>query len=134
MEEIRKWENKLDNFEKANAQLQKALQQNDFNDLEREGVIQRFEFTFELAWKTLQDYIEAMGHEDVKGPRKVIKRAFADNIISDGQGWINMLESRHESVHTYSEPSIIKIFNDIKSLYGKLLNDLVVELKSQRSL
>jgi nucleotidyltransferase substrate binding protein (TIGR01987 family) len=134
MEEISKWENKLENFEKANAQLQKALLQKDYNDLEREGVIKRFEFTFELGWKTLQDYIEAIGHEDVKGPRKVIKRAFADNIISDGQGWINMLDSRLESVHTYSEPTIIKIFDDIKSLYGKLLNDLVIELKSQNSI
>lgn len=126
-----KWMNKFENFEKANAQLQKALLQKDFNDLEREGLIQRFEFTFELAWKTLQEYHACNGHEEVKGPRKVIKQAFADNLITDGQGWINMMESRHESVHTYNEPSIIKIFDDIKNIYGKLLNDLAVELKKQ---
>ncbi len=131
MFENNKWVNKLENLEKANSQLQKALLQIEFNDLEREGLIQRFEFTFELAWKTLQEYFECNGHEEVKGPRKVIKQAFADNFILDGQGWINMLKSRHESVHTYNEPSIIKIFDDIKNVYGKLLNDLVRELKNQ---
>jgi nucleotidyltransferase substrate binding protein (TIGR01987 family) len=128
MEEI-KWKNKLENLENANAQLQKALLKTEFNDLEREGVIQRFEFTFELAWKTLQAYFEDNGHKNIRGPKSVIKQAFADNLITDGQGWINMLDSRHLSVHTYNEPSIIKIFDDIQNLYGKLLNDLVMELK-----
>ncbi len=124
-----KWKNKLENFENANAQLQKALEQKQFNDLEREGVIQRFEFTFELAWKTLQAYHESNGHEEIRGPRKCIKQAFADHLITDGHGWINMMESRHKSVHTYNEPSIVKIFEDIKTLYGKLFNDLISALK-----
>jgi nucleotidyltransferase substrate binding protein (TIGR01987 family) len=129
-----KWKNKLENLEKANLQLQKALSQIYFNDLEREGVIQRFEFTFELAWKTLQAYHEDNGHEEAKGPKKVIKQSFADNLIKDGHGWINMLESRQKSVHTYSEPSIIKIFDDIKNIYGSLFNDLIIELKKQSDL
>lgn len=127
----KKWINKLENFEKANAQLQKALLQTEFNDLEREGLIQRFEFTFELAWKTLQDYHEDNGHEDVRGPRKVIKQAFADNLISDGQSWINMMDSRNDSVHTYSEPSIIKIFDDVRNIYAELLNNLILKLRKE---
>lgn len=126
-----KWQYKFENLEKANAQLQKALLQSHFNDLEREGVIQRFEFTFELGWKTLQAYFESNGHDDVRGPRKVLKQAFADNLISDGQGWINMMECRNETVHTYNEPSIIKVFDDIKNTYGELLNDLVAKLKRE---
>ncbi len=82
MEEL-KWGKQFGNLEKANLHLQKALSQNDFNDLEREGVIQRFEFTFELAWKNLQAYLEDNGHVEVKGPKKVIKQSFAEF----NQGW-----------------------------------------------
>jgi nucleotidyltransferase substrate binding protein (TIGR01987 family) len=70
--------------------------------LEKEGVIQRFEYTFELAWKTLKDYLEGGGLVITPiTPRQVIKEAFAAKVIPDGVVWVNMLDHRNLLSHTY---------------------------------
>lgn len=61
--------------------------QNELSELEQEGLIQRFEYTHELAWKTLQDLFKEKGYEDAVGPNPVLKRAFSDGFITDGEGW-----------------------------------------------
>lgn len=73
------------------------------NPLEKEGVIQRFEYCFELAWKTVKDYMEASGVVfDVVMPRQVIKDAFAAKVLEDGATWIAMLDHRNLLAHTYN--------------------------------
>jgi len=106
MKETR-WQQRFENFERAFILLQQTFVEkplSHFSILEKEGIIQRFEYTYELAWKTLKDYLLFSGIElDPITPRAVIKAGFAANIIQDGQGWINMLEHSNDMSHTYDE-------------------------------
>ncbi len=79
-------------------------------------MIQRFEFTFELAWKTLKDYFKAVD-VNVIGPRDSIEQAFADEIIMDGETWMKMLDARNKTTHTYKESDADKIAADIKNKF-----------------
>lgn len=129
MEENLRWKERFESFCKALLQLETGLQQKEFSVLEKDGVIKRFEFTFELAWKTLQDVLTDRGYPDIKGPKPVIKQAFRDEIITDGQAWIDMLNDRNKSTHLYDETSARAIFDKIQIEYLKLLTDLKIILK-----
>ncbi len=99
-----RWKQRFQNFDRAFLLLREALQRKPeaLSMLEKEGVIQRFEYTFELAWKTLKDYLEESGLViSPVTPREVIKQAFAAKILPDGQVWINMLDNRNLLTHTY---------------------------------
>jgi nucleotidyltransferase substrate binding protein (TIGR01987 family) len=103
-EDIR-WKQRLDNYCRSYSQLNKAvLAHNDQpdNELIQMALVKSFEMTFELAWKTMKDYLKFNGI-DVKLPREVIKQAFANDIIVDGQMWIDMLENRNVMAHVYDE-------------------------------
>lgn len=122
--EKERWEERFENYCKALRKLEEALHQKEFSVLEKDGVIQRFEFTMELAWKTIQDILNSRGYPDLKGPKPVIKQAFKDGIIANGQEWINMLEDRNKSVHLYDETLALSIFGKIQLQYFGLLADL----------
>jgi nucleotidyltransferase substrate binding protein (TIGR01987 family) len=99
-----RWQQRLTNFERALRLLREAMAEGPeaLNQLEKEGVIQRFEYCFELAWKTMKDYMEASGVVfDVVMPRQVIKDAFAAKVLNDGATWIAMLDHRNLLSHTY---------------------------------
>ncbi|KJS21205.1 MAG: nucleotidyltransferase [Clostridiaceae bacterium BRH_c20a] len=87
------------------------------NDLLRDGLIQRFEFTFELAWKTLKSIFEDEGLTGLNSPKTVLKEAFAAQIITDEELWLNILSDRNTTAHIYSEQLAIKICNNIKEKY-----------------
>lgn len=129
--EIR-WEQRFENFEKAFLQLKNAIARFDsLDDLSKEGLIQRFEYTFELAWKTLKDYLESKG-VIAKFPREVIKNAFQTNLINNGEIWIDMLEKRNLPAHTYDKKNFDEALNTIlKSYYTEILN-LYNLLKSEQ--
>ena len=100
-----RWQQRLVNFERALRLLREAMAEGPdaLNQLEKEGVIQRFEYCFELAWKTVKDYMEASGVVfDVVMPRQVIKDAFAAQVLNDGASWIAMLDHRNLLAHTYN--------------------------------
>ena len=102
--EIR-WQQRLASFERALNLLREAMLNGPaaLNQLEKEGVIQRFEYCFELGWKTSKDYMEANGFVfAVVMPRQVLKEAYAAKIIADGEAWIAMLDHRNLLSHTYS--------------------------------
>ncbi|WP_353079460.1 nucleotidyltransferase substrate binding protein [Synechococcus lacustris] len=102
--EIR-WQQRLASFERALSLLREAMLNGPaaLNQLEKEGVIQRFEYCFELGWKTSKDYMEANGFVfAVVMPRQVLKEAYAAKIIADGEAWIAMLDHRNLLSHTYS--------------------------------
>jgi len=104
MSEDIRWKQRLQNFDRAFVLLHEALERGPdvLSLLEKQGVIQRFELAFELAWKTLKDYFEAGGVViSPVTPRQVIKEAFAAKVISDGQVWITMLDNRNLLSHTY---------------------------------
>ena len=105
-------------------QLNAAAARNDLNELEREGMIQRFEYCYELAWKTLQDLLTAKGYVDIKGPSPVLKQAFKDGYLDDADGWKLMRESRQLTSHTYDEATAIEIARNIKNKFCGLLDAL----------
>jgi nucleotidyltransferase substrate binding protein (TIGR01987 family) len=100
-----RWQQRFDNLKRAHRRLLWALemqQQDPENDLIRMAVIKAYEFTFELGWKTLKDFLAYNGI-DAKLPREVLKQAFATGLLSDGQLWIDMLEERNLMAHTYDD-------------------------------
>ncbi len=95
-----RWQQRFDNFDRALGLLREALANGPaaLNQLEKEGVVQRFEYTLELAWKTIKDYLEESGVVlTAVTPRQVIKDAFAARILTDGQAWIDMVDHRNLS-------------------------------------
>lgn len=106
--------------------LQEALNEENTNDIVIDGVLHRFEFSFELAWKTMKDYLEYMGILEKTGsPREVIKSAFQYQLIQNGEDWIEMMLSRNALSHIYDEEESRKIYYKVKEKYAKLLEDLV---------
>jgi len=87
------------------------------NDLLRDGLIKRFEFTFELAWKTLKSIFEDEGLTGLNSPKTVLKEAFAAQIITDEELWLTILSDRNATAHIYSEQLAIKICSNIKEKY-----------------
>lgn len=132
MEDIR-WKQRFENFERAFILLRNVFdKEGEFSELEKEGIIQRFEYTFELAWKTLKDYLESSGivFEEIT-PRTVIKQAFESNIIKDGELWIKMLIQRNLLSHTYNQERFNEAIKKIQSEYIDLLDDFYMFLKGK---
>jgi len=84
----------------------------------KEGVLQRFEFTHELAWKVMKDYLVHEGHQNITGSRSASRQAFAVGLIAgDGQIWMDMIESRNRTVHTYDEQIRQEEFTKVTQRY-----------------
>lgn len=129
-----RWKQRFENYERAFLLLKEAFEKDpaEMSDLEKEGVIQRFEYTFELAWKTLKDYLLYSGVVlDQITPRSVIKQAFAAKMIEDGLTWINMLEQRNLMSHTYDSESFETVFSNISGSYLVALEQLYTWLKTR---
>jgi len=123
-----RWVQRFENFSKAYRQFDAAMQ--DFDNLsilEKEGLIQRFEYTFELAWKTLKDYLEYQ-QVAVSFPREVIKAGFHHGLIQDGEIWMNMLEKRNLLAHTYDEERVHTAIAMIKDGYYEAISQLYRDL------
>jgi nucleotidyltransferase substrate binding protein (TIGR01987 family) len=129
-----RWKQRLENFERAFLLLKKAFEKDpaEMSDLEKEGVVQRFEYTFELAWKTLHDYLVYSGVSfDQITPRSIIKQAFAAKIIKDGQTWMDMLEQRNLMSHTYDSQIFEAVFSSISQHYLAALEQVFTWLKEK---
>jgi nucleotidyltransferase substrate binding protein (TIGR01987 family) len=115
-----RWKQRFSNFKKAYEHLNSGIKianERDLSNLEEQGLIQAFEFTFELAWKTLKDYLEYQKVE-VKFPRGVIKSAFKYDLIDDGEIWLSMLDKRNLMAHTYDEKTAQIAYNLIVSEFS----------------
>lgn len=122
-----RWKQRLTNFNRAFALLREALANGPsaLSALEKEGAIQRFECTFELAWKVLNDYLEAEGATVVPlPPRQVIKEAFAAKLLTDGQTWIDMLDQRNLLSHNYDERVFADAVNHVAQRFLPALAEL----------
>ena len=118
---------KIQNFEKALQRLKEAVERAK-DDLDKDGVIQRFEFTVELLWKTLKAILEYQGIE-CYSPRNCIKEAFKANIINDDEIILDMLGDRIKSPHIYNEQTSEEIFERIKNVYVGYLDKLDLKTK-----
>ncbi len=130
------WQQRFMNFKKALAKLSEVFddqeQEEELSELEVEGMIQRFEYTFELAWKTLQDLLRFKGYLDISGPSPVLEQAFQDGYIADAEGWKAMKKSREISSHTYNSEIAEEIAYSVRHAYYKLLTDLAYRLEVER--
>ncbi len=132
MEQDIRWKQRFANYEKALDKLSDAIETYGLNpdDIVKEGIIQRFEFTHELAWKVMKDYFEYEGNQNITGSRTATKIAFNNGIIENGQGWMNMIESRNKAVHTYQEEILSVEFNNIVETYLQLFIDFSKKMKT----
>jgi len=120
-----KLESLLSQLKNAYARFKEVMEK-EKTDIVRDSAIQRFEFTFELAWKTMKAYVEEKGAR-VLFPKDAIKEAFRARIISDGDGWLDMLETRNMTSHIYGEVMAEKVYTRLKN-YLPLIESLIKEL------
>ena len=128
-----RWLQRYSNFHKACQRLIEVTEGNitvdDLSELEQEGLVQRFEYTFELSWKVLQDLLIYKGYEFMFGPNGTLKMAFEDGLISDHDGWRQMAKSRNMLSHVYDEEEADAIVRLIFSSYAPLLKSLDEKLE-----
>jgi nucleotidyltransferase substrate binding protein (TIGR01987 family) len=106
MPEDVRWKQRFDNFQRALHQLTRAIrlmEERPLSDLEQQGLIQWFEFTHELAWNVLKDYLEMEGIQGLVGSRSTVREAFKRGLVSDGEAWMDMIEKCNLSSHTYNQ-------------------------------
>lgn len=121
---------KKEDFLNAFERLKEALEQEP-TEIVIDGILHRFEFTFELAWKLIKSYLEYMGITETTGsPRETIQNGFKQGIIEDGEEWINMMLARNSLSHIYDEKSSREIYNKIKTNYIKLFVKLKEKLEN----
>ena len=128
---MKRYEERKEDYSKALERLVEALEEQE-TELNIDAVLHRFEFTFELAWKTMKDYLEYIGVIERTGsPREVIKSAFSFGIIENGEEWINMMLAKNELSHLYDEETSRKIYYNIKEIYINLLKELKNKLEEK---
>ena len=115
-----RWIQRFANFQKAFSQLTKFIDKAELSELEEQGLIKAFEYTFELAWTTLKDFLEYRGQSEIYGSRDAIRKAFQLNLIDDGEDWMDMLISRNRTSHTYNKETADEICRAVKNVYYSL--------------
>lgn len=126
-----RWKQRFSNFKKTFNQLEKFLKKGTLNDLEEQGLIQAFEYTYELAWKTLQDLLHDKGFKNIFGPKPVIRKSFNIGLIDYGKGWLVMHDSRNMATHTYEQSIAQIIGNDIRKSFFGLFKSLKSRLEKE---
>lgn len=129
MDELKemRWKQRFINYEKSYKLLSKYINQSIMTELEKAGIIQLFEISFELSWKLMKDYLESQGIV-AKSPRETIKQAYQIGLIDNGHTWIDALADRNLTVHTYDEKLVEKMIEDIMHIYFPELNKLYEKL------
>ncbi|MFO7877697.1 MAG: nucleotidyltransferase substrate binding protein [Desulfovermiculus sp.] len=112
-----RWIQRFENFCKAFAQLSKFIEKKELSELEEQGLIQAFEYTYELAWNTIKDFYEHQGEAGIQGSRDAIRLAFRRQLIENGDVWMRMIQSRALTSHTYNEDTARKIASEILNEY-----------------
>jgi len=101
-----RWQQRFSNFRRAFASLTAAVglaRARPLSDLEKQGLIQVFEFTHELAWNVMRDYFAYQGNTAITGSRDAVREAFSKGLLDDGEGWMEMPQSRNLTSHTYNQ-------------------------------
>jgi len=124
-----RWRQRFNNFTKALSQLDKFIAKGDeLNELETQGMIQAFEYNFELAWNVIKDYYEYQGATDIQGSRDAFRLAFNRGLNTEGEAWMNMVQSRTKTSHTYNEDTANEIAEAILEKYHGLFKVLHARL------
>ena len=118
------------NYKKALDKLQRIIDEPEVNDYRLDALIQRFEFTYELAWKLIKAWLEYKGIE-ARTPRDCFREAFAADLIQEGEGWMDMLVDRNLTSHTYEEKDARKIGKNIEEVHFLLLSQLIPAIEER---
>lgn len=118
-----RWKQRFQNFEKAFLFFETTVEKESYTPIEVGGLVQAFEFTFELGWKTIKDFLYEQGL-NTNFPREAIKEGFRTQIIEDGHVWLHMLEKRNELSHTYNEEVASQAVEIIKYRYYQAIEQV----------
>lgn len=119
-----RWIQRFTNFSKAMKHLENALQIPNPDIIQKAGIIQFFEMSFELAWNMVKDYLEEQGFVDIKSPRIALKKAFEMGMLENGHDWMDLLQDRNLTAHTYDEQKATEMEQLISNKYFPLLRAL----------
>jgi len=148
MEKDIRWHQRFSNYRKAIQKLNRAveiiladinkeanLNEEDMaiDEMLKEGLIQRFEYTHELAWNVMKDYAEYQGNNNIKGSRDATREAFKMGLIADADDWMDMLKSRNDTSHTYNSETADEIYNKIVHTYQPLFIGFEEKMETLRS-
>ena len=128
-----RWIQRFNHFTKALSQLGEAVtlaQKRPLSKLEKQGLIQAFEFTHELAWNTLKDFLEERGVQNLYGSKDTTREAFKAGLIENGEAWMNMIQSRNLTSHTYDEATAAQIVSAIRNTYFAEFEALRMKLEN----
>ncbi len=131
-----RWIQRFNQYQRALARLREAVElarQRPLSDIEQQGLIQAFEFTHELAWKVLKDFLESRGVTNLYGSRDTTREAFRAGLLADGEVWMQMIESRNLTSHTYNESVATQIAEAVQNVYFEQLEALVDRLEQLRA-
>jgi nucleotidyltransferase substrate binding protein (TIGR01987 family) len=126
-----RWKQRFANFENAFKVFKIAIKDYENpSDLEKEGTVQRFEFTHELAWKVMKDFLLDKGLLGIIGSKDATRLAFQNEIIEDGQIWMDMIDSRNKTVYTYHGNILDVEYHKIKNIYFPLIEKFNAKMKT----
>ena len=123
-----RWKQRLQNWNRALAQLTRFMQRDALHELEEQGLIQSFEYNHELAWNTQKDFLQDQGFTELFGSKNVAKKAFEIGLIKNGELWLDMIKSRNLTSHTYNEAITRQIVDAIVHQYFAELCELNTKL------
>ena len=126
-----RWQQRFNNYKKALHQLSQFIAHKNLNDLEKQGLIQAFEYTHELAWKTLNDFLKNKGYNELYGSKDATREAFKIGLIQKGDIWMDMIKSRNLTSHTYNEEITKQIIRAIINDYHSAFLTLEKQLAEQ---
>jgi len=128
-----RWQQRFANYRKALQQLREAVllaAERPLSQLEKQGLIQAFEFTHELAWKTLKDFFVFQGNQEIYGSRDATREAFSVGMVENGEVWMDMIASRNKTSHTYNQAVAEEIIEAILQRYMPEFESLEERLAS----
>ncbi|WP_417204699.1 nucleotidyltransferase substrate binding protein [Acetoanaerobium sticklandii] len=131
-----RWEQRFSNYKRALSQLNQAvtlMSERPLSNLEKLGIIQLFEFTHELAWKTMKDFLESKGNTEIYGSKDASRQSFKFGLILDGEVWMHMILSRNLTSHTYNEKTVDDIIESVADEYIFAFMDLKSKLEALES-
>ncbi len=129
--EIR-WKQRLGHFKQALSKLDQAVElaaQRPLSELETHGLIQGFEYTHELAWNTMRDFLLSRGVQNIYGSKDATRESFQQGLILDGESWMDMIRDRNLSSHTYNEEIAGKISTSVLQIYFPLFHAFLDKMK-----
>jgi nucleotidyltransferase substrate binding protein (TIGR01987 family) len=129
MNEDIRWKQRFSNYKKALAQLTKFIDEDELNELEKQGLIKAFEYTHELAWNLLKDYLQDQGIQNITGSKDSVREAFKVGLIEDGESWMDMIKDRNQTVHTYNEATAGAITTNIQTRFFALFVKLCEKMQ-----